>query len=460
MIRFSCSKCGNSLSAPDGFQGRASSCRNCKQAVVVPGGVAGASKPPSQPGIAPQQSAAPTPLKPAEVGQQNNQPRGGLVRTYLDVAKWFALGSAMLLSLVAAGLPLAGLGELLTYAVAGLAIVVGFGAIGLVIAARRSMLESAFIAIFLSVAGLLFTINIAVTASKSKAAADEMAKATAKEKEVRPESDKSATGQKATAEVLPKVTESPDKAQADAALMKAEKAEARAAEQTQKATQLLEQIHAEQVKLDKKRDQITAEAADLAAERAKIEDAKAKLDEQDRDLEAAKKAAADLLKAAKPMLPAPDKRIAELEAENNLLKKELEKLRTKSQVVGEPTLLPITKADFRQKVMTFKNLGPGYGPASWSGLNGQGGRKGYIVEPVANLPPNIKQPEVGQHRWGIRAEFKKKDFDDAFGNPHSTQTTGEVTIWSWRCRDGTVEVILVHVSPASTRLSFIGIDDH
>jgi hypothetical protein len=94
-------------------------------------------------------------------------------------------------------------------------------------------------------------------------------------------------------------------------------------------------------------------------------------------------------------------------------------------------------------------------------MNGNGGRKGYIVGPPANpLPPGIKQADLGQHRWGIRAEFAKKDFDDAFGNPHSTQTMGEVTIWSWRCRDGTVEVILVYVSPATTELTFIGIDDH
>jgi hypothetical protein len=293
------------------------------------------------------------------------------VRTYLDAAKWLALGSAMLLSMLAAILPLAGFGGLLSYAVAGFAVVVGFSAIGLVIAARRPMLETAVLAVFLAVAGLLFTINVTVTASKSNAAAAAMAKAAAKENEVRQHAEKLATEQKAVADVTPKGEESAANAKAEAALKKAEEAEGRAtkaeaalknleeaaakAADSQKATHLLEQIKAEQVKLDIKREQIAAEAAGLAAEQAKI-------DKQNRDLKAEKKAAADLAKAAKAIVPAPDKRIAELEAENNLLKTELEKLRTK--LAAEPAQLPITKADFRQKVMTFKNLGPGYGPGT------------------------------------------------------------------------------------------------
>src|SRR3954468_20992605 len=36
MIRFSCTNCGNALSAPDGFEGKTSRCRNCKQALTVP----------------------------------------------------------------------------------------------------------------------------------------------------------------------------------------------------------------------------------------------------------------------------------------------------------------------------------------------------------------------------------------------------------------------------------------
>jgi uncharacterized protein (TIGR03067 family) len=138
------------------------------------------------------------------VGQPDNQPRGVVFRTYLDAAKWLALGSAMLLSLLAAILPLAGFSGMLSYAVAGLAVVVGFAAIGLVIAARRPMLETAVLAVFLAVAGLLFTINVAVTAGKSKAATDATAKAMAKENELRKEEAKSSAGQKATAEMPPK----------------------------------------------------------------------------------------------------------------------------------------------------------------------------------------------------------------------------------------------------------------
>jgi multidrug efflux pump subunit AcrA (membrane-fusion protein) len=255
MIRFTCPKCRVALSAPKGFEGRTSTCRNCKQAVLVPRGamvLTGVPKPPSQPGIAPQ----------------DYQHRTSVFHTYLGAAKWAALSSAMLLSLVAALLPLAGFGGPLSYAVAGFAIVAGLAAVGIVIAARRTMLEGAAIAVFLSLAGLVFTINLAVTESKSNAAADAMAKAAAKENDLRPEGEKTATEQQSAAAMLQAAKELA--AKAEAAQEKAHEAEGRAAAQTLKGNQLLEQVKAEQAQLDNKRDELAKQTANLAAERANL----------------------------------------------------------------------------------------------------------------------------------------------------------------------------------------------
>jgi hypothetical protein len=362
MIRFTCPRCRNALSAPKGFEGRTSTCRNCKQAVMVPGGavvVAAMPKPQSRPGNAPQQAAAPNPAKRAIAGLVDNQPRAGAGRAYLDAAKWFALSLAILLALMSAVLPLVGFDGLPSYAVAGFAVVAGFGAVGLVIVGRRSMMEGAIIAVFLSVAGLLFTINLAVTASKSEAAADVMAKATAKENEFRQEGEKSASGQKSTADMSPEAKDSA--AKAEAALIKAAEAEARAAEQARTAIQLLEQVKAEQILLDNKRDQLAKQTADLAAERAKIDAAKANLEDQKRDLEASKKAAAELaqkLEDQKRDLEASKKAAAELAQKLEDQKRDLEaskkaaaELAQKAPAKMQPgQISPIVKAPSVEKL--------------------------------------------------------------------------------------------------------------
>jgi hypothetical protein len=203
----------------------------------------------------------------------------------------------MILAVSAAALPIAGYrNEFLIYGVGGLAIVVGLAAVGLSFAARRSLLESAVTAVCLAVAGVVFSIDIAVTTSQANTAAEAAANAKAQEEEVRKEREKGEAAQRSAAEMLKKAEEAP--ARAEAALRKAEEAEARAAEAPRKAAQMLEQVKAEQAKLDKNRNQLAEQTAALAAERAKVEDAKAKLDEQRREVEASKKEAASLAKKA------------------------------------------------------------------------------------------------------------------------------------------------------------------
>jgi hypothetical protein len=185
---------------------------------------------------------------------------------------------------------------LLTYGIAAGAIIVGLAAVGFSIAARKSMLECAVTAVFLAVAGLLFSINIVVSANRSKTATDAEAKAAAKEDEVRREREKAEAAEKAAAEKLKKAEEAPAKAQE--ILKRAEEAQAKAEEAPRKAAELLNQVKAEETKLDKRRKQLDEQSDALAAERAKVEDTKAKIEEQSREIEASKKAAVALAKKA------------------------------------------------------------------------------------------------------------------------------------------------------------------
>jgi hypothetical protein len=312
MIHFTCPGCGNSLSAPEGCEGRNSICHKCKQAVTVPEGVtvsAGATAmgklvsssttAPAKPAPAkPGPKGAAAPLAPAKAPAQPHAravpealPGRGPVRMLLTAARWFGLALAVLLSLAAIMMPLAVPGAgWVSYVTAGLAIFAGLTAVALSVAARGAMLGSAATTVFLGVAALFFSINFALSADRFMAADDVMAKAKAKEGEVREERTQAEEERKAATKMLKKAEEAP--AKAETTLKKSEEAEGRAVVASEKAAALLAQVKAAEAKLDKKRDQLAEHTAALAAERAKIEDAKAKLDEQRRDAEAANKAAA------------------------------------------------------------------------------------------------------------------------------------------------------------------------
>ena len=139
----------------------------------------------------------------------NGQPnRWGTNRPLLAVAKWHALTLALVLSLVAATVPILDPAKgWLAYAVAGVAIIAGVVAVGLMVVGRGRMLEAVATAVFLSIATVLFTINLVASVNSSKAAADAVAKATIKEGEVRQEPEKAEADRTSAAEMLKKADE-------------------------------------------------------------------------------------------------------------------------------------------------------------------------------------------------------------------------------------------------------------
>jgi hypothetical protein len=207
------------------------------------------------------------------------------------------LALAGAISLASIVLPIAGLGDgLLSYAVAGLAILTGLVALALSVLARGTLFGAAVSCVFLGASGLFFAVGHANNSRDEKAAADAMAKARAKEDEVKRDQDKADEARKAAADMLKKAEEAP--AEAKAILKKAEEAEARAAEAPQKAAEILEEVKEEQAKLDKQREKLKNQTIALGVEQAKADQAKAKLEELRLQAEAAEKAAADQKKQA------------------------------------------------------------------------------------------------------------------------------------------------------------------
>jgi hypothetical protein len=254
--------------------------------------------------------------------------RQGAVHLVLAAAKWATLVLAILLSLSAAALPLTGVGGgFLAYGVAGLAMIVGLVAIGLSLVSRRSMLESAVVCLFLAVAGLLFSINIAVSASKSDAAADVMAKAKAQEDQVRQEREKGEAAQKSAAEMLKKAEEAPAKAEAFYKMAKnardlAEGAEKRTADLLAKAEAQQEKNALDRKKIADEQAKLEMAQGELRIVQKDIAEKKLELVELKKEMDAAKKNADDDLAALKREIDA-DKKKAEDKAKEakNLLKK-------------------------------------------------------------------------------------------------------------------------------------------
>jgi hypothetical protein len=258
---------------------------------------------------------------PSPNAKTTTAPAGGLMRVMFNVANWFALAIAMTLALAAAALPLFGTtGELLNYGIASSAIIVGLSAVMFSFAARRSLLETSVATVFLAAAGLLFAINVPVAVNRSSTAAVTLARAEAKEDEVE---KTRAKGEAAEASAIEK-------------LRKAEAAELKAEEAPRKAAELLEEVKAEQAKLEKRRGLLTEETAALTAEKVKIREAKEKLDELSREVEATKKATADLAKRgeedkvrAKEMLEKAEQKDREAQEFNKKVKEAIDDVRGK-----------------------------------------------------------------------------------------------------------------------------------
>ncbi len=126
----------------------------------------------------------------------------------------------------------------------------------------------------------------------------------------------------------------------------------------------------------------------------------------------------------------------------------------KSSSKSSPQTLPMTTAQFREKVMTFEGAFPDNG--HWNGVNGRGGRNGF-VGPSPIFQPGMPQPD--EHQYNTVALFKKSDFVGTFGQPHMITRTGRILIWSWTCLDGTVEVIFDTFNENAVQLWFVGIDE-
>ena len=103
-----------------------------------------------------------------------------------------------------------------------------------------------------------------------------------------------------------------------------------------------------------------------------------------------------------------------------------------------PDTTKMSKAEFREKIKTFKNLSPGFGNGlPWNGVNTQ--QRDILL--------------------GYRAaNFKADDFYKAFGNPKKTKTAGNKTAWYWDCKDGTL-MVLQMTTPRSEDVEFIGVND-
>ena len=103
----------------------------------------------------------------------------------------------------------------------------------------------------------------------------------------------------------------------------------------------------------------------------------------------------------------------------------------------------ITRDEFRQKVMTFQNLAPGFrGGSKWNGKN---------------FGPGDGTPKSNSYRVAI---FMAQDFIDAFGPPEKSTTKGTSTRWAWKCRDGWVGVIHEGYSVGSKKIEFMGVSDY
>jgi hypothetical protein len=119
----------------------------------------------------------------------------------------------------------------------------------------------------------------------------------------------------------------------------------------------------------------------------------------------------------------------------------------------------MTKAEFRARVQTFNGQ-----PGAWDGNSGRGGRDGYFGNAPGDVIGHIgfnaraKPVTPPAHHYDVVATLSARDFRDAFGLPAKTQTLGEVAVWSWVCRDGTVEVIHVP-NGRPERVNLICIDD-
>jgi hypothetical protein len=134
-------------------------------------------------------------------------------------------------------------------------------------------------------------------------------------------------------------------AQAELQQAKAEKAKAveaklKAAEAPQKAAQLLEQLKAEQAKIDQAREKLTAQMTTAAAELAKADEVRMKLDEQSRKAEEAKKAADEVIKKA--------------EADQLLAKELLDKVNKKAEADKLLVKEALDKAELRGKELMEK----------------------------------------------------------------------------------------------------------
>jgi hypothetical protein len=230
----------------------------------------------------------------ATVSKQTRPATASKVVVLLLVVVLALAGAISLASIV---LPIAGLGDgLLSYAVAGLAILTGLVALALSVLARGTLFGAAVSCVFLGVSALFFALGHANHLRDEKTAADAMVKARAKEDQVKRDQEKADEARKDAADMLKKAEEAP--AEAKAILKKAEEAEAKAAEAPQKAAEILEQVKVEQATVDKQREKLKNQTIALEVEQAKADQAKAKLEELRSQADAAEKTAANVKKQA------------------------------------------------------------------------------------------------------------------------------------------------------------------
>lgn len=103
----------------------------------------------------------------------------------------------------------------------------------------------------------------------------------------------------------------------------------------------------------------------------------------------------------------------------------------------------MSRAEFRSAAQGLEGLSG----QKWSGVNGQGGRIGVIARDTG-MPLLMA---VGVYEAGT--------FDRRFGPPDRIRSERLVEVWSWTCRDGTVEVIVVPRASKDSRVELVGIDD-
>ena len=108
-----------------------------------------------------------------------------------------------------------------------------------------------------------------------------------------------------------------------------------------------------------------------------------------------------------------------------------------------PPTLSLSRAEFRARVMTFRDTESG---KTWDGKNALNGRQGW--RSGAN---------TGHH---VAAWLRLSDFDAAFGPPARTEVSGEVAVRAWVCRDGAVEVVyLPYLSSKPGIIALVCIDE-